>query len=131
MTAVHHLCEELRLARVKRGMSLRQMGSALGLTGDSRGVVILRWETGKTMPRVDSLARWAAALGHDIVLRARATGEPPALTAPVDLMAALRASFERIKAVREADTAEQAHDDLQAELAEDARREYAAERDAE
>lgn len=102
MTAgTHHLCEELRLARVKRGMSLRQMGSALGLTGDSRGVVILRWETGKTMPRVDSLARWAAALGHDIVLRARR------------------------------DVQAEADEDLQAELAEDARRDQAAERGAE
>jgi transcriptional regulator with XRE-family HTH domain len=123
MAAVHHVCEELRLVRIEQGLTLRDLGLNVASVSE--------WERGRHSPRLDKVAEWAAALGYDIVLRARPTGEPPALTAPVDLMAALRASFERIKAAREASAAEQAHDDLQAELAEDARREYAAEREAE
>lgn len=66
------LIRELRDARLAHGLSQRRIASAIGVSHQ----VISQWEVGPAAPDTVVAARWGAAVGLDISLRAFPGGSP-------------------------------------------------------
>jgi transcriptional regulator with XRE-family HTH domain len=66
------LVRELRDARLAHGLSQTRVASAIGVSHQ----LISQWERGAVMPGVVHAARWGAAVGIDISLRAFPGGAP-------------------------------------------------------
>jgi transcriptional regulator with XRE-family HTH domain len=65
------IIEQLRAARLARGMTLQQIGEAIGRKTYQS---VWQWESGVSDLRLTSLRRWADALGYDLTLVRRDGG---------------------------------------------------------
>ena len=78
VAAVRTLAEQFRAARRQKGLSLADMARRCGLTRPA----ISRLENGQRLnPTLDTLFRYAAALGLELTLTARALSKAPAAPA--------------------------------------------------
>lgn len=63
------LSAALKTKRVERGLTLATVAQAISDRGhDVATSQISDWETGRRRPQLDSLVRWADALGYDVCL---------------------------------------------------------------
>jgi transcriptional regulator with XRE-family HTH domain len=61
---IEEITGALRAERLRRGMTLADVGAVVGVSLQQIGA----WEVGTFRPRVDSLIRWANAVGLDVAL---------------------------------------------------------------
>lgn len=61
------ITNDLKAERVRRGISLVEMGRQLGVGKDTVG----HWERGAVAPAIDRVILWAVALGYHLDLERR------------------------------------------------------------
>ncbi len=67
---IKRLGEKLRTVRERAGLTLDQMGEALGRTEETRRSRVRQWETGRRVPDLMTILRYArfAGISTDVLL---------------------------------------------------------------
>ena len=80
MSGTDAIVSTLTAERVKRGLSLRAVARASGVSVSC----VHTWEHGVRAPSLHNLRAWAASLGYDLILtpKFRSVGFPPRVNPP-------------------------------------------------
>lgn len=65
---MNHVVKQLRHIRRESQLTQQEVGRRMGVTKEA----ICQWETGARTPSPSNIARWAEALGVEIVLQEKA-----------------------------------------------------------